>query len=279
MLLAAAAGLVMRDPGRGASEGKAIAGKGDRPGLADVFRLFQIPTFVWNTAGMAAVTFATGAYAVHGSNFYQDVRGMSEAKAGTSIGILTAVAGLLGISLGSFLADRLRKYTKRAYLLLAVVVVAAAVPLGFFCILEPNHTLSLTLLFGAMILLSMVLGPCNTVIANVVPANKRASGYATYILLIHLLRRHQLTDYLGLDLGVVRQTEPWPRRRSASSSRRSGLCRSEGENLTVAMLAVAPVLALGCVFFLIGSRFLPDDEERVRAAGGEQDEGVGHFHH
>lgn len=277
-VLAAAAGLAMRDPGRGASEGKAIAGKGDRPGLADVFRLFQIPTFVWNTAGMAAVTFATGAYAVHGSNFFQDVRGMSEAKAGTSIGILTAVAGLLGISLGSFLADALRKYTKRAYLLLAVVVVAAAVPFGFFCILQPNHTLSLTLLFGAMIPLAMVLGPCNTVIANVVPANKRASGYATYILLIHLFGDISSPIILGwisvlfgkpaVAASPIGQFFAW-----------LGAVPVKGENLTVAMLAVAPVLALGCVFFLIGSRFLPDDEERVRAAGGEQDEGVGHFHH
>jgi MFS family permease len=277
-ILAAIAGLAMRDPGRGASEGKPIAGKADRPQFSDILKLFLIPTFVWNTAGMAAVTFATGAYAVHGSNFFQTVRGMTMKQAGTSIGILTAAAGLVGIALGSLLADYLFKYTKRAYLLLATGVVAAAVPLGFYCILEPGHTIALTLLFFAMVLLSMVLGPCNTVIANVVPANKRASGYSTYILLIHLfgdisspLLLGLLSEWFGKP-GVV--ASPIGRFFAWLGARPVG-----DENLTVAMLAVAPVLALGCVFFLLGSRYLPADQEKVRTARGDDAESLSRFHH
>jgi hypothetical protein len=34
------------------------------------------------------------------------------------------------------------------------------------------------------------------------------------------------------------------------------------------MLAVVPVLALGCLFFLIGSRHLHDDQERARKVSG-----------
>jgi len=40
------------------------------------------------------------------------------------------------------------------------------------------------------------------------------------------------------------------------------------ENLTVAMLSVGPVLALGAFFFLYGSRHLEEDQNRVRQAGG-----------
>ena len=72
-IVAAVAGLLMSDPGRGASEGKVLAGKADRPKMNDYLNLFLIPTYVLNTAGMAAVTFATGALAVHGSDFYQEV--------------------------------------------------------------------------------------------------------------------------------------------------------------------------------------------------------------
>ena len=82
-LLAALAGLVIIDPGRGASEGKSYAGKADRPRLSEYLELFKTPTFVFNTAGMAAVTFATGAYAAWGSTFYQTVRGMSMKEAGS----------------------------------------------------------------------------------------------------------------------------------------------------------------------------------------------------
>ncbi len=281
-LLAAAAGLVMSDPGRGASEGGEIAGKADRPGMLDYFRLFLIPSFVLNTAGMAAITFATGAYAVHGSNFYQEVRGMSMKEAGTRIGGLTAIAGLLGIALGSFLADFLRKRTRRAYLLLASLCAAASAPLGLFAILVSDHTISLALLFGAMVMLSMVLGPCNTVIANVVPARERASGYAVYILLIHLFGDISSPVLLGLLSGAFSRPDvvASPIGQFFASIGASPVHTAAGdENLTVALLAVTPVLVLGAVLFLIGARFLEADEDRAHAAGrGHEPAGGLHFH-
>ena len=73
---------------------------------------------MFNTAGMAAVTFATGAYAAWGSTFYQRVHGLTATEAGKWIGLLLVVAGLIGIVLGMFLPDLLHKLTKRAYLLL-----------------------------------------------------------------------------------------------------------------------------------------------------------------
>src|SRR4051812_18217000 len=115
-LVAAILGLIMHDPGRGASEGRAT-GKEDRPGLNDYLSIFKTPSFVFNTAGQAAVTFAIGALAVWAATFYQRVRGMDEVQAGVWIGGLTAGAGLIGIVLGTWAADALLKLTRRAYLL------------------------------------------------------------------------------------------------------------------------------------------------------------------
>ena len=39
----------------------------------------------------------------------------------------------------------------------------------------------------------------------------------------------------------------------------------ENTNLTVALLSVVPVLVLGCVFFVIGSHYLPRDQEKASA--------------
>src|ERR1017187_2422354 len=61
-LLAAAAGLFVSDPGRGASEGGALAAQIGRSGLHGYLDFFRTRTFLYNTAGMAMVTFATGAY-------------------------------------------------------------------------------------------------------------------------------------------------------------------------------------------------------------------------
>jgi len=276
-LLVAAAGLLIHDPGRGASEGVHYAGKADRPKMGDYAKLFTIPTYVLNTVGMAAVTFATGAYAVYGANFFQTVRGMSMTDATLRIGVLTALAGLIGIALGTALADYSLKFTKRAYLLLAALVTAGAVPLGLFAILETKLALSFALLFGAMILMSMVLGPCNTVIANVVPANKRASGYALYIFLIHVfgdISSPVILGWVSTFFGRPEVADSWIGRNFAAL----GAVPVGEENLTVAMLLVAPVLAIGAFFFLLGSRYLPEDQRRVAAQGGAGSADAATFH-
>lgn len=270
-LLAALAGLVILDPGRGASEGKQ-ATSADRPSLGDYAELFRTKTFVYNTAGMAAATFATGAYAAWGSTFYQRVRGMSLEQANYSIGLILAIAGLVGIALSTVLADWLRKYTRRAYLLLPAAVVLLAVPLGIFGILDPERRSSLTFLFLASVCMAMVLGPSNTVTANVVPANRRAAGYALFIFLIHLfgdigspILLGWISDLFGSQAIMNSSLGQF------LTSIGAGPTVDENNqltNLTVAMLTVGPVLLLGSILFLFGSRHLPEDMERVQAEGG-----------
>jgi MFS family permease len=279
-LLAAVAGLVVSDPGRGASEGGPASQKSDRPQLKDYLVLLRTPTFLYNTAGMAAVTYATGAYAAWGSTFYQRVHHMSATDAGKWIGLLLVGAGILGILLGMFLPDLLRKVTRRAYLLLAAVAVTAATPLGIAGILDPEVWSSLAFLFGASILLSMVLGPCNTVTANVVPANRRATGYASFIFLIHLfgdISSPVILGWISKQFGKPSVANSPLGRFFAAI----GAGPVENTNLTLAMLSVAPVLVLGCVFFLLGSRHLAHDEDQARAAGGggPEDGHAAIYHH
>jgi MFS family permease len=283
-LLVALAGLVINDPGRGASEAGAGPRKADRPSLKDYLVLLRTPTFLFNTAGMAAVTYATGAYAAWGSTFYQRVHGLSATEAGKWIGLLLVAAGILGIVLGMFLPDLLRKRTRRAYLLVAATGVLVATPLGVAGILDPDHRSSLVFLFGASVLLSMVLGPCNTVTANVVPANRRATGYATFIFLIHLfgdISSPVVMGWISTYFGQPSAAQSPIGRFFASIGATPVQDGDQQTNLTLAMLSVAPVLALGVVFFLIGSRYLPRDEDRAVAEGGKPDPAASdpYFHH
>jgi MFS transporter, Spinster family, sphingosine-1-phosphate transporter len=271
-LVAAVSGLMISDPGRGASDGKLHAGKPDRPKLTDYWALFRTPTFVYNTLGMAAVTFATGGYAAWGSTFYQTVRGMSSKHAGIWIGGLTALAGLLGIWLGTRLADVLVKSSRRAYLLMASTAVLIAIPFGLFGILDPDRVSSLGLLFVAMIMLASVLGPCNAVTANVVPANRRASGYALSIFLIHLLGDISspiLIGYIADRFSKPALAHSW----LGELLTLLGAVPVGKTNLTVGMLSVAPVLVLGCLFFLFGSRHLAEDQDRAHLLGRGAPEG------
>ena len=220
---------------------------------------------------MAAVTFALGAYAVWGSTFYQRVRGMDGAQAGIWIGVLTAVAGLVGIVLGTWRPTPPQVHPA-GLPALAGFAVAIAVPCVLAPILEPDRTTSLGLLFVATVLMASVLGPCNTVTANVVPANRRAAGYALCIFLVHLFGDISSPLFIGLSpsYSAGRSSSS---RRSADGSNRWGPApprrpRPGPTNLTVGMLAVVPVLALGSLLFLRGARTLPDDQDRARKAGG-----------
>ena len=269
-LLASVAGLIMHDPGRGASEGR-TTGKDDRPNLADYLSIFRTPTFVFNTAGQAAVTFALGAYAVWAVTFYQRVRGMDGAQAGVWIGVLTASAGLLGILLGTLAADALLRFTRRAYLIWPGMAVAIAVPCVIGTILESDRTTSLAYLFVASIMMASVLGPSNTVTANVVPANRRAAGYALCIFLVHLfgdisspLLIGYVSDLFGTPMIASSSLGRW----LESIGARPTPSPTGPSNLTVGMLAVVPMLALGSLFYLRGSRNLPADQEKARMAGG-----------
>jgi MFS transporter, Spinster family, sphingosine-1-phosphate transporter len=277
-LLAAAAGLLVSDPGRGASEGAGVAAKTRGLGFRGYLDFFKTRTFLYNTAGMAMVTFATGAYGAWGLIFYQRVHGLSATQAASTIGALLVVASLIGIVLGTFLADILYKLTARAYLLLAAFAVMAAIPLGAVGLLDPVYKSSLVYLFGASLLMSMVLGPCNAITANVVPANRRAAAYAAFIFSMHLfgdISSQVLLGWISDLFGKPSVADSSIGKFFASI----GAAPVDGTNLTVAMLAVVPVLALGCIFFLIGSRYLPADQEKVRAAAGADGGGPAFIHH
>jgi MFS family permease len=269
-VFAAAAALLLRDPGRGASDGQVRTAAAGRPRLADYLDLFRTPTFLFNTAGMAAVTFATGAYAAWGSTFYQSVHELEAKEAGLWIGGMTAVAGLVGISLGTAIADLLRRFTRRAYLLLAAASVFGAIVPGFLGMVERDTTTSMALLFVAMIMISCGIGPCNAVTANVVPANRRAAGYAVSIFLIHLFGDITSPMLIGLIADLF--GSPTVTGSAVGMALETlGARPVDGANLTLGMLSVIPVLVLGGVFFLLGSTYLPRDQERGQGSGSEDD--------
>jgi MFS family permease len=271
-LFAALAGLLMVDPGRGASEGKK-AGKADRPGFSEYLSILKTRTFLFNTAGQASVTFALGAYAVWAVMFYQRVRGMDGSKAGIWIGILTATGGLTGILLGTFAADVLLRFTKRAYMLWPGIAVACAVPCVFGTILVADRTTSLVYLFVASVMMASVLGPSNTVTANVVPANRRAAGYALCIFLVHLfgdisspLLIGYISDQFGKPLLMASKLGQF-----LDSIGAKPVPSADGHpaNLTVGMLAVVPMLILASFFYFRGSGSLAADQERAKPESGD----------
>ena len=187
-LLAAFAALVMRDPGRGASEVAGTKVKTARPGMSDYLELIKTKTFVFNTLGMAAVTFATGAYAAWGSAFYQRIHGLTAAEAGQRIGLVAGWSRFDRNRAGDVCARHPLQSHQAGLSAARRGRGAVRDSAGRLRHPRPAHQAVARLICScASVLLSMVLGPCNTVTANVVAPNRRAAAYATFIFFIHLL--------------------------------------------------------------------------------------------
>ena len=205
-LLLAFAGLGIANPDRGATEERTTVRRSSsasreiesshsgaaedrrtvRPTWSDYLGLARNRTFLFNTAGMAAVTFTTGAFGHWMPTYYQTVRGMPKEHQ-IQIGAPLAAAGIIGVLIGMRVPDRLLKITPRAYLIWAGLAVLAAIPFGVCGLLIHSFRGSIVLMFFASIFLTSCLGPCNAVTANVVPANQRSVGFAVSIFILHLI--------------------------------------------------------------------------------------------
>jgi MFS family permease len=307
-IVLALCGLIIHDPGRGASERRASkghAGEGrpdkaepaGKPGLGEYLEVLRTPSYLFNTAGMAAVTFTIGAYGYWMPAYFFYVHG-TQSTFKIVIGLALAGAGILGVLLGMWLPDRLQQSTRRAYLLWPAFAVLTAIPFGVVGLLAPNTWASLGLLFVASILLTSCLGPCNTVTANVVAANRRAVGYALSIFLLHLFGDIPSPPMIGTlssefarpewrQSPVVRLLEGLGAKPIDLSARGAEAHKAVGEaasealgtaNLTAGMLVIIPILLLGSLCFFLGSRTLPRDQDRARASGGDDPEGAVPLH-
>jgi MFS transporter, Spinster family, sphingosine-1-phosphate transporter len=119
----------MAEPPRGASDGAVHAHHTFDRRVA--LGLLSVPSFVWTTLGMAAMTFALGGLAFWVPTFFHRLRGIPLDEANALFGGITVGAGLVGTFLGGFLGDWLLKRTKKAYLLVSGWGMLLGVPAAY----------------------------------------------------------------------------------------------------------------------------------------------------
>lgn len=171
------------DPPRGLhDELKPGAAGGTRATYVALLR--NLP-YVLTVAGYAAYTFALGGLATVMPSFLQRVRGLSEAKATVTFGLIAVTTGLTGTFLGGWLGDRLLERTRQAYLWLSGIATLAAAPLIFLALTAPHPALYWTAVVVAEFLMFASTGPVNSAIVNAVSPEMRATAVALSIFAIH----------------------------------------------------------------------------------------------
>ena len=239
-LILAALCLAMRDP-RGVAKPGA-----KKPGLklADVRSLFRIPSYVFNCAGMTAMTFASG-----GMSFWlprylfkdraADFGGTPDlGTINLTFGVITCVAGLLATLTGGWAGDRLRSRFPSSYFLVSGAGIILAFPFTILMLHVPFPG-AWVLVFLAIFFLFFNTGPSNAALANVSPPAIRATAFAINILLIHALGDAISPPLIG-----------WIAGRSS---------------MNTAFLVVSAAMLVAGIFWLIGGRFLGRDTAAVEA--------------
>ncbi|MDX2009774.1 MAG: MFS transporter [Myxococcaceae bacterium] len=236
-LAVAALALLMKDPVRGAFD--------DTPprevSFPEALRLLaRNPVYVVTVAGYTLVTFATGGIGDWFAEFLHRVRGMDLDAAALAIGASAVVGGLLGTSLGGFVADRAVGRTRHPYLAVSglfMVPATVLVAVALFAVERPATIIGL--IVAAQIFVWAYNAPVNALLVNSVEPSLRARAFGISILCIHALG-------------------------DAISPPIIGLVSDSTGNLLGALAIVPVMLGLGAVVWIAGWRLLkpPDPAER-----------------
>ena len=221
----------------------------------DARGLLRVPSYVFNTAAMTAMTFAIGGISFWIPKFMSGrvalsrgldpeqldgaVRAQILGEVNTTFGIIVVVAGIASTLLGSFIAEKLSKRHSGAYFLTSGGAILFAFP-ATLAMLHLSFPWAWVAVFCAVFFLFFNTGPANTALANVTSTRVRATGFALNIFAIHAFGDAISPLLVGW---IKAETGSW--------------------NVAFGLVSVMMVLASG--FWLIGARYLGRDTAAAAA--------------
>ena len=174
---------LMRDPGRGQADalGHARAAR-----LKDCISLWHTKSYVLDTLGMTAMTFALGALALWMPDYLvrRDAGILFGLEPRTGFGAVVVVSGFAATLLGGIAGDWLRTRHAGSYFLVS----GAGMLIGFvmlILVLFRPFPEAWGWIFLAVFFLFFNTGPSNTILANVTHPAIRSSAFAINIFIIH----------------------------------------------------------------------------------------------
>jgi MFS family permease len=237
-LLLGAWAFFMREPGRGTAPGGAPSSRGR---LDDYLSLLRNRSYVLDTLGMTAMTFAIGGMAFWMPTYVYEYRYHKATDLGRVnliFGGITVVAGFAATLLGGMAGDSLRRRVPGSYF----IVSAGGLLVGFPMVLGMLYTpfpYAWAFVFLAVFCLFFNTGPSNTILANVTPPSVRATAFAVNILVIHALGDAISPPVIG-----------WI---------------ADHYNMNTGFLFVGVMLLVGGVIWLWGARYLQRDTQLAEA--------------
>ncbi|HEY8749103.1 MAG TPA: MFS transporter [Tepidisphaeraceae bacterium] len=223
----------MKDPPRGLNDA-GVGSTGHKAGLRDYLILLKTPSYVLDTLGMAAMTFAIGGISFWIPKYFVDHRQAGDlGEVNTKFGGIVVVAGLLATLAGGWTGDKLRARFPGSYFLVSAVGILLACPFVIAMLYAP-FPWAWVMLSIAVFCLFFNTGPSNAILANVTHPSVRATAFAVNICVIHILGDAASPPLLG---------------------------KIGHHSWNAAFILVAAVMALAGVLWLWGARYLEADTE------------------
>lgn len=155
--------------------------------FSDYKKLLTNKTFLLICLAESIATFSVGGLAAWMPSFFVREFSLTVDKAGLLFGGVTVISGITGTLAGGFIADKLKKYTCKAFFWVGFFSFVLAAPFGIAAVMTENLYTSLTLIFFAEFFVFAYSGPYHAAIVDCVPLMTRSMAFAVEIFVIHAL--------------------------------------------------------------------------------------------
>ena len=167
-------------------------------------------SYIVNTAAQIIYTFSMGGLATWMPTYFVRERGIPLSNASATFGLLLVVAGFAGTLLGGRISAAVARRHPGADFIVSGWSLATSIVFTVFAVLAPQPAVFWPAMFVTLLLVFVNIGPLNAAMANVLPAELRARGFAVTTLLMHLLGDAaspwligEVSDQIGLRTPVL----------------------------------------------------------------------------
>jgi len=165
--------------------------------------IFQTRSLRLATLGFSFLSFTGYAISFWTAQFFIRYHGYSASEIGMKLGVISAVGGGLGVTVGGVLADQLRRRTPSGRLIVGMINALVPIPLLLLALNLADRDLALVFLAAAQVFAAMWLAAGGSTVQDLVLPHMRARASAVFLLFVTIV---------GLALGpyvVGRLSDLW----------------------------------------------------------------------
>ncbi len=224
--------------------------------------MFHSKAFVYTMLAFPTISFVAYGVGFWTAPLLMRLHGASATEVGLYIGLGSACGGLLGVTCGGVLADRLKMRVAHGRILIGYIAVIGTAPLVLWLIYAPSLAVAFWLNFFYHLPSACWAGVPPSTANDLVMPRMRAVAGAYYIL---------VNTFIGLALG------PYVMGQLSDVYAASGM--NEADALRAAIASSLLIFVLTLFFLMMATRHLPKDEatrlERAKALGEPIPSGAG----